>query len=374
MSKPLRRLWKWCMQPMVAKNVRSSIGDKLTIDRGATSLYGMRSVAPPKVRDSCLRAHSLVAMFVRLPKRQTLRRFTQTGFFLLFVLAPVLDIFRLDLNVGHFCIFGYAWTLGLDPLISGTGTPTTAAWNIVLRGFLPPLALLGVWAWIAWRFGRMYCGWLCPHFSVVEIINGFMRRASGKASLWDRQALSTRLPSGREIPIRPRYWLAVACAVLAFALLWAVVLLTYLVTPGEIYTNLMHASLTRNQQLFIGVAAVLFALEFTLARHLFCRFGCAVGVFQSLAWMANHRAMVVGFKREQAVACKTCFNACEDACPMRLKPRTIKRSMFTCTQCARCISACEAVQVAKQASPLLRWVNGQPALREKGRLTAPGGE
>jgi ferredoxin-type protein NapH len=30
-----------------------------------------------------------------------------------------------------------------------------------------------------------------------------------------------------------------------------------------------------------------FTLEFALARHLFCRFGCAVGLFQSLAWMAN---------------------------------------------------------------------------------------
>jgi ferredoxin-type protein NapH len=26
------------------------------------------------------------------------------------------------------------------------------------------------------------------------------------------------------------------------------------------------------------------------ARHLFCRFGCAVGLFQSLAWMANPKA------------------------------------------------------------------------------------
>jgi polyferredoxin len=90
------------------------------------------------------------------------------------------------------------------------------------------------------------------------------------------------------------------------------------------------------------------------ARHLFCRFACAVGLFQSLAWMGNRRALEVRFDTRRARFCADCDNACDNACPMRLKPRTIKRSKFTCTQCTQCLQACETVQ-AGQRENLLHW-------------------
>jgi polyferredoxin len=141
-----------------------------------------------------------------------------------------------------------------------------------------------------------------------------------------------------------------------------VTLLTYLLPPAEIYHNLFTGNLTRNQTIFITAATVVFTLEFTLARHLFCRFGCAVGVFQSFVWMANRRAMVVGFARSRAAACVDCHAACEDVCPMRLKPRSIKRRMFTCTECGECLSACEQVQARNPRGTLLRWIEGDCAL------------
>jgi polyferredoxin len=42
-------------------------------------------------------------------------------------------------------------------------------------------------ALIARRWGWLYCGWLCPHYSVVVIITGLIRRASGKPTLWAQQ-------------------------------------------------------------------------------------------------------------------------------------------------------------------------------------------
>ena len=98
------------------------------------------------------------------------------------------------------------------------------------------------------------------------------------------------------------------------------------------------------------------------ARHLFCRFGCAVGLFQSLAWMANDRAMVVGFDKERSALCNQCNNACENHLPMRLKPRQIKRRMFTCTECAQCISACGDMQKQQNEASLLQWVTGKRAV------------
>ncbi|MEZ5575407.1 MAG: hypothetical protein R3F44_07065 [Candidatus Competibacteraceae bacterium] len=54
-------------------------------------------------------------------------------------------------------------------------------------------------------------------------------------------------------------------------------LLSYLLPPTEVYGNLFSLSPTRNQALFIGVATGVLFIEFTLARHLFCRYGCAGG-------------------------------------------------------------------------------------------------
>ncbi|MGE0081711.1 MAG: 4Fe-4S binding protein [Thiohalomonadaceae bacterium] len=292
---------------------------------------------------------------------QRYRLIARTAFFMLFVAAPPLDVFRLDLTLGHFILLGQNWTLGLDGFVNGDIGAAGAALNLGLRGLLPIALVIGFGVWLSWRYGRLYCGWLCPHFSVVEIINGLMRRAWGRPTLWERRPLPERLPDGRRIAPRAAWWLVVALAVIGFALLWAVALLTYLLPPAEVWGNLFRGELTRNQSIFIGAATAAFMIEFLLARHLFCRFGCAVGLFQSLAWMANRRAMVVGFDVRRAAECKTCDDACDNACPMRLKPRGMKRRMFTCTQCARCIEACDQVQVENRAGGLLRWIEGAEA-------------
>lgn len=83
--------------------------------------------------------------------------------------------------------------------------------------------------------------------------------------------------------------------------------------------------------------------------------------------MGNKRAMVVSFDRLNASQCQDCHNACDEVCPMRLKPRSIKRSMFTCTECAQCLRVCEQVQGANSMPALLAWQDGQSALQESDR-------
>jgi len=305
-----------------------------------------------------------VADVTRLQRR---RLGLQVGFFILFVLAPVLDIFRIDLNLKHLIFFGHDWTLGLDGFLAGRTGIADVALNLLLRGFIPLAAVIGGGVWLSWKYGRLYCGWLCPHFSVVEILNRWMRRASAKQSLWDRRTIPPRDPDGAVVRADPRYWPLVVALAIFFAGLWAVTLLTYLLPPSEIYRNLWQGTLTRNQQIFLTVATLVFSVEFLFARHLFCRFGCAVGLFQSLAWMANRQAMVIGFDRRRANHCTGCASACEHVCPMRLKPRTIKRAMFACTQCGRCTTACAHVQADHPAGTLLQWVRGAAALDQTGR-------
>ena len=300
---------------------------------------------------------------------QVWRRRTQTGFFLLFLLAPALNLLRFDLYDTQLWFVGMRWSLGIDALIRGEVNATQAGLNLLLRAFVPGLLFVALFLGVAYRYGRLYCGWLCPHFSMVESLNHLLHRACGKLSLWDR---STTPRAG--VQPQTRWWpiFGLSCVLMGF--LWAITLLTYLLPPAVIWGGLVHGTLTANQTRFLVAATLIFSAEFAFARHLFCRFGCAVGLFQSLAWMANPRGMVVAFARERARECKSCGtaapalmpggSACDSACPMRLHPRNIKRMMFSCVQCGQCLEACEATQTAQHRTPTLEWQVGVDALRE----------
>ena len=296
-------------------------------------------------------------------KLQKLRNATQAGFFILFVLAPALNLLRFDLSETQLWFMGMRWTLGIDAFTRGEISATQAGLSIVLRAFFPALLFIGVFLGIAYRYGRLYCGWLCPHFSAVETLNNLLHRACGKLSLWDR----SKTPRAHIEP-NVRWWplFGVSCIVMGF--LWSITLLTYLLPPSLIWGGLLQGTLTPNQTRFIVIGGFIFTAEFAFARHLFCRFGCAVGLFQSLAWMANPRGMVVAFARERARDCKTCDqprgSACDNACPMRLNPRNIKRMMFSCVQCGQCLTACNTSQREQNREPTLEWEIGVDALRE----------
>ncbi len=309
------------------------------------------------------------------PKSQQKRRLAfQVGFFLLFVLAPVFDLFRYDLDANHAWLLGMEWRLGMDDFLAGRISALEAGTNVMLRLFVPLLLGAAAFLWVAWKWGRMYCGWLCPHFSVVETINKLMARASGKPSVWEKWRLPPWKPDGTPTRVDARWWGLVVPAAVGFAFTWAVVLLTYLLPPAEVYGNLFNGELTRNQFIFITAATVVLSLEFLFARHLFCRFVCAVGLFQSLAWMSNRDAMVVGFERSRAADCASCLperqSACDAVCPMRLKPRNIKRHMFTCTQCRQCVDACNETQHGNPDGPLLSWVAGEAARQNEAGFRA----
>jgi ferredoxin-type protein NapH len=310
---------------------------------------------------------------------QRLRRSLQAGFFVLFVVAPVFDLLRFDLTRGHAIVLGHEWRLGIDDFLAGRSSAVDAGKNLLLQLFLPLLGAAALFLAFAWRWGRLYCGWLCPHFSVVETINGLMRRATGKPSLWERRPLPPKQPDGSNQAVDASWWLLTVPAAIGFAFTWAVVLLTYLLPPAEVYGNLLAGTPTRNQALFIGIGTAVLTLEFLFARHLFCRFGCAVGLFQSLVWMSNRGAMVVGFARTRAADCADCYAeggpgyaACEGVCPMRLRPRVVKHKMFTCTQCGQCIAACGTVERNRPEGSLLRWLAHDGARRNEALVSLTG--
>ncbi|WP_353396002.1 4Fe-4S binding protein [Hydrogenophaga sp. 5NK40-0174] len=300
----------------------------------------------------------------RLQRR---RLFFQLGFFALFLLAPALNLLRFDLNETQLWFLGQRWSLGIDAFRAGEISATEAALHIVTRAFLPAMAVVGTFLAVAWRYGRLYCGWLCPHFTLVEMLNQVLYRASGRFSVWEKRG-----PVDAKVEPSAKWWPVFFMLCLMFGFAWAITLLTYLLPPAEVWGNLMRGTATPNQARFLLAGTLVFTLEFAFARHLFCRFGCAVGFFQSLVWMANPKGMVVAFDRARARDCRSCHTdrfshgaACDNGCPMRLHPRNIKRMMFSCVQCGQCLDACdESQQVEQGRAPLLTWKIDADAVRE----------
>ena len=308
------------------------------------------------------------------PALQRYRLLAQMGFFALFTLTPIFDLFRYDLTEKHAYFFTYQWHLGIDDLIAGRVDPRTAAANIMLYLFLPLLGAGALIIGVAWKWGRLYCGWLCPHFSVVETINRLMLIATGKHSVWDKKETPPWEPDGSPAPRDKRYWLLVVPAAIGFAFAWALVGLTYLMPPFQVYHGLFTGTLNQGEVIFLSAVTTVLTLEFLFARHLFCRYGCAIGIFQSFAWIVNKKAMVVGFERKRLTDCANCLeghgSACDAVCPMRLKPRNVKRWMFACTQCGQCVSACSTVNRDNPDGQLLRWVSNDDAKRNEAGFSA----
>lgn len=335
---------------------------------------------------------------MKIERLQRYRLLAQMGFFTLFTITPLFDLFRYDLTERHAYFLTYPWHLGIDELMAGTGESSTAVINIILYLFLPVLGTGALIIGVAWKWGRLYCGWLCPHFSVVETINRLMLIASGKHSVWDKKQTPPWEPDGTPAKRDKRYWLLVVPAAIGFAFAWALVGLTYLMPPFQVYHGLFTFTLYEKEVIFLAAATTVLSLEFLFARHLFCRYGCAIGIFQSFAWIVNKKAMVVGFDRKRLTDCASCQqgagsaghtvlarqairesggefasptgSACDAVCPMRLKPRNVKRWMFACTQCGQCISACNTVNRNNPNGQLLRWVSNDDARRNEAGFSA----
>ncbi len=282
---------------------------------------------------------------------QKFRRVTQSFFFVLFCIAPLFNLFRFDLDEGHFYLLTFHWSIGIgEDLPAGQ-----LAKNLLLYGLLPIVALLATGFYLFYQYGRLYCGWLCPHFSVVEMVNQNLSKAIGKLSIWDKQPLPKIQVDGRLRHKNKLWWLVVVPLAVSMAFLWAVVLIGYVINPHDIFRELWQHRLSFPQKAFLTVATLVLSFEFLFARHLFCRFGCAFGLFQSLAWMGNRKGLVINFDKNKSAQCKTCDNYCDHACPMRLKPRGLKRHMFSCTQCTQCLTACDTAQ---KGNPVLSWKPG----------------
>lgn len=284
--------------------------------------------------------------------REQIRTITQSGFYLLFLCAPLLNIFRFDILEGHFIVFGHSWMLGLESSEFECLDNSHSVQNILLNFLLPVFILILFSGLIAWKYGRIYCGWLCPHFSVVESINRMMLKHLKRVTFWEKASENNK----QVLP-----WLLVLSLCIVIAFIWSYILLGYIYPPRLLSSNLFHLELSFGPSLFLLVVTIILTIDFFFARHLFCKYGCSFGILQSFAWMANSKSMVIGFDTSRAHLCQSCDSECDKACPMRLPVRGIKRAKFTCTQCGICLNACDEAQSHNPQGRLIHWVSNMQA-------------
>ena len=72
------------------------------------------------------------------------RRLFQAGFYLLFIFAPVFDLFRFDFEADHAWLLGFEWRLGLDDFLAKRASSLEAGGNLLLRLFLPVFGVAAV--------------------------------------------------------------------------------------------------------------------------------------------------------------------------------------------------------------------------------------
>ena len=293
--------------------------------------------------------------------RENFRTIIRYAFYLLFLIAPILDIFRFDITEGHFVILGHPWTLGLQSSEFQCFDTATQVRDLLLNFILPLIILVLSSIIIAWKYGRIYCGWLCPHFSVVETINKLMLKYLGRVTIWEpASAAKKRDPNSGDTVT----WLFILALCLVIAFIWSFVLVGYIVPPRALAVDLYHFEVSFGPSLALLVLTGVLTFDFFFARHLFCKYGCSYGMMQSFAWMANSKAMVIGFDKSRAHLCQSCDNECDKACPMRLPVRGIKRAKFTCTQCGVCLTACDEVQAKANnlEERVINWVKDNEAI------------
>lgn len=268
------------------------------------------------------------------------RRCAQIAVILLFCLLPWLNAEGFPQLTGTLFSFDFFGIPFADP-----AGALQAAVNAALLG--APLAAtvclgaLGALL-VAFFFGRVFCGWLCPYGFFSECV-WHLRGRQGKNAVNRAHALKIFLVKA-----------GILLLSLAAVALFGFPLLSLLSFPGEL--SLLPVLVWQHDSIYLLAAAfflplLLLCLEFISGRRLWCTYACPQSVLLGLAASARPDRLAgleIGW---QSGAC-TCGarSPCREACPAQLNPRTKNGpSRRDCLMCGDCVKACSRYGKA------LRW-------------------
>lgn len=217
-------------------------------------------------------------------------------------------------------------------------------------------------------FGRLWCGWACPHTVFLE---GVFRRIERLCEG----------PRAQQLQLASHPWSAEALLrklikhVLFLLISWLMshFFLSYFISAKTVFSYISGSPL-QHWPVFVGVVAVtlIFYGHFAWFREQLCLIVCPYGKLQSA--LTDDDSLVIGYdsKRGEPRGKKTmpgvgdCINCnrCVDVCPTGIDIRN--GLQLECVGCANCIDACDAVmQKLGRAPGLIRYdsLNGLQGAR-----------
>ena len=249
-----------------------------------------------------------------------LRRFSQIGILLLFLLGPWFGIWLVKGNLSS------SLTLGVLPLTDPFLLLQSLAAGVP-QG-LWPIASACIGAAIVTVFyllvgGRVFCAWVCPVNLVTD----------GAATL--RRRLN--LKSGRVPDSRSRYWLLAA-------------LLGLSAISGNLIWEAVNPVSILHRSLFFGLAAgawlllAIFLYDLLIAQRGWCGHLCPMGAFYGLLGRTA-LLRVSAPARDACNDCMDCFAVCPEPQVIRPALKQIGQESplildADCTTCGRCIDVC----------------------------------
>ncbi len=274
----------------------------------------------------------------------------QPFFWALLLLSPVLHIFQLDVINQQMIAWGHAFPFNQNTLM----------W--VPLGFFGCVLVI---AFVSTIWGRLFCGWVCPHNTLTEWTRPIRTLIGIGQKPFRQQHIEKRLPWMRGVNI-------------GFSIIWALAI-TYLIStlflfyfvPVDWFLSNIQAGTLPMVVWFGQGLMMLIGLFMLYAGHEFCRSACPYGLSQSLSayLSAKWTPMEIRYKpgADQS-PCRSC-HACQSACPVDIDPRKPENLLVGigegCFNCGECIDACTYVRTKQNKDGLLYFQTIQRGAREK---------
>ena len=247
-----------------------------------------------------------------------LRRLSQLGIILLFLLGPWAGIWILKGNLTSSLLFN---TIPLTDPMTFIQLLAAGFWGVAGTAAIGAVIVLVFYMLVG---GRVFCSWVCPVNPVTDL------------AFWLRRKIKPK--GGLQFARSTRYWVL------------ATILIVAMVTGTMAYELINPVSLL-HRGLFFGMGAGwvliigLLMFDFAVAQRGWCSHLCPVGAFYALASQFS-LIRVRADARDQCDDCGECFVVCPEPqiLPPVLKGESPKIRPVVldnvCTNCGRCIDIC----------------------------------
>ena len=196
-------------------------------------------------------------------------------------------------------------------------------------------------------FGRLWCGWACPHTVYLDHVYRRIERMIDGDALQRRQLDLAPLSAGKIFRRILKHGLYILASLFITHLF-----LSYFVSLPQVWHMMTEAPGEHwSTFLFVFIAAGVLYFNFAWFREQLCIVICPYGRLQSA--LTDDHSMVIGYDAKRgepraklgtpnAGACVAC-NRCVQVCPTGIDIR--HGLQLECVGCAACIDACDEVMV-----------------------------